>query len=149
MDVLHERVAGLDVHKDSVVACIRTHSGKSAEREHRSFGTTTAELSALRDWLTAAGCQVVAMEATGVYWMPIYKVLGDGEFALVVANAKHIKAVPGRKTDMNDATWIADLAAFGLIRASFVPDEDMHELRTGRGPTLGDETGFAGWPEMR
>ena len=130
MEVIHECVAGLDVHKDSVVACIRTHSGKSAKREHRIFGTTTAELLALRDWLTAAGCQVVAMEATGVYWMPIYKILGEGKFALVVANAAHIKAVPGRKTDINDATWIADLAAFGLISASFVPEEAVHELRT-------------------
>jgi transposase len=130
MEVLHERVAGLDIHKDSVVACLRTMSGRAAKRECRTFGTTTDEVSALRDWLMAAGCQMAAMEATGVYWMPIYKILGEGEFSLVVANAAHIKAVPGRKTDMNDAMWIADLAAFGLIKASFVPNEEVHELRT-------------------
>ena len=130
MEVIHERVAGLDVHKNSVVACLRSHSGKSAARECRSFGTTTDELLALLEWLTTSGCQAVAMEATGVYWMPIYKILGDGDFPVLVANAAHIKAVPGRKTDMNDAMWIADLAAFGLIKASFVPGEYVHELRT-------------------
>ncbi len=130
MEVIYERVAGLDVHKDTVVACIRTHLGRTAERECRSFGTTTDELLALRDWLTATGCQLAAMEATGVYWMPIYKILADGDFTLLVANAAHIKGVSGRKTDMNDAMWIADLAACGLIKASFVPEEDVHELRT-------------------
>lgn len=130
MEVIHERVAGLDVHKDSVVACIRTHLGRTAERECRSFGTTTDQLLALRDWLAAAGCQLAAMEATGVYWMPIYKILADGDLTLLVANAAHIKGVSGRKTDMNDAMWIADLAACGLIKASFVPEEDVHELRT-------------------
>ena len=130
MEVIHERVAGLDVHKNSVVACLRSHSGKSAARECRSFGTTTDELLALLEWLTTSGCQAVAMEATGVYWMPIYKILGDGDFPVLVANAAHIKTVPGRKTDMNDAMWIADLAAFGLIKASFVPGEYVHELRT-------------------
>jgi transposase len=130
MEVIYERVAGLDVHKDSVVACIRTHLGRTAERECRSFGTTTDELVALRDWLTAAGCQLAAMEATGVYWMPIYKILVDGDLTLLVANAAHIKGIAGRKTDMNDAVWIADLAACGLIKASFVPEEDVQEMRT-------------------
>lgn len=130
MEVIHERVAGLDVHKDSVVACVRIMSGGKAKRECRTFGTTTAELEALRDWITSWECTLVAMEATGVYWLPIWKILLGGAFEMNIANARHIKAVPGRKTDMNDAMWIADLAAYGLIRASFVPDEEFHELRT-------------------
>jgi transposase len=130
MEVIHERVAGLDVHKDSVVACVRIVSEGKAKRECRTFGTTTAELEALRDWITSWGCTLVAMEATGVYWLPIWKILLGGAFEMNIANARHIKAVPGRKTDMNDAMWIADLAAYGLIRASFVPDEEFHELRT-------------------
>lgn len=130
MEVLHDRVAGLDVHKDSVVACVRMMLSGKAQRECRTFETTTVGLCALKDWLISERCEQVAMEATGVYWMPIWKILADGDYAMIVANAAHIKAVPGRKTDVNDATWIADLAAFGLIRASFVPDEPLHELRT-------------------
>src|SRR6202453_3334621 len=130
MEVIHERVAGLDVHKASVVAWVRIMSGGKAKRECRTFGTTTAELEALRDWITSWECTLVAMEATGVYWLPIWKILLGGAFEMNIANARHIKAVPGRKTDMNDAMWIADLAAYGLIRASFVPDEDFHGLRT-------------------
>lgn len=130
MEVLHDRVAGLDVHKDSVVACVRMMLNGKAQRECRTFETTTVGLCALKDWLISERCEQVAMEATGVYWMPIWKILADGDYAMIVANAAHIKAVPGRKTDVNDATWIADLAAFGLIRASFVPDEPLHELRT-------------------
>ena len=130
MEVLHERVAGLDVHKDSVVACVRLVIDGRAKRECRTFDTTTVGLLALREWLVSSRCELIAMEATGVYWMPIWKILSDGDYAMIVANAAHIKAVPGRKTDVNDATWIADLAAFGLIRASFVPDEQLHELRT-------------------
>jgi transposase len=130
MEVLHERVAGLDVHKDSVVACVRVMFVGAVQRECRTFDTTTVGLCALREWLVSARCEQVAMEATGVYWMPIWKILADGDYAMIVANAAHIKAVPGRKTDVNDATWIADLTAFGLIRASFVPDEQLHELRT-------------------
>jgi transposase len=130
MEIVHERAAGLDVHKDSVVACVRRASGGKTTRECRSFDTTTAGLEALRDWLASHECTLVAMEATGVYWMPVWKILVEGRFALIVANTRHLKAVPGRKTDMNDATWIADLAAFGLIKASFVPEEDFHELRT-------------------
>jgi transposase len=130
MEVIHERVAGLDVHKDSVVACVRIMSEGKAKRECRTFDTTTAGLEALRDWLTSCEVTLVAMEATGVYWMPIWKILLGGAFEMNIANARHIKGVPGRKTDMNDAMWIADLAAHGLIRASFVPDEEFHELRT-------------------
>ena len=130
MDVMHDRVAGLDVHKDTVVACVRTISGTKATRECRTYETTTEGLSALLEWLNLNRCSMAAMEATGVYWLPVFKILSEGAFDLVVANAAHIKAVPGRKTDMNDAMWIADLAAHGLIKASFVPDEEMHGLRT-------------------
>jgi len=129
MEVLHECVAGLDVHKDSVVGCVRTMSGGKTTRHQGTFDTTTDGLLALLEWLTSHRCELVAMEATGVYWMPVWRILSDGAFELIVANAAHIKAVPGRKTDMNDATWLADLAAFGLIKASFVPDEEQHELR--------------------
>jgi len=130
MEAIHDRVAGLDVHKDTVVACVRSMSGNKATRECRTFATTTDGLLGLLEWLSSSRCAVVAMEATGVYWRPVWKILSDGDFELILANAAHIKAVPGRKTDMNDAMWIADLAAHGLIRASFVADEEMHELRT-------------------
>lgn len=130
MESIHDRVAGLDVHKQSVVCCIRRQSGGKARRECRSFETTTTGLEALLAWLEEAGCTHVAMEATGVYWRPVWTILSDGDFELVLANAAHIKNVPGRKTDMNDAMWIADLLACGLIRASFVPDPDMQDLRT-------------------
>lgn len=128
MEILYERVAGLDVHKATVVACVR-FAGRPVRRECRTYETTTDGLEALLGWLGACGCTHVAMEATGVYWMPVWKILGDGDFALVVANAVHIKAVPGRKSDLNDAMWIADLMACGLIKASFVPEEDVQELR--------------------
>jgi transposase len=130
MDVMHERVAGLDVHKDTIVACVRIIAGGKATRECRTFDTTTAGLEVLLSWLTESGCTHVAMEATGVYWKPVWNILSDGTFELVVANAKHIKNVPGRKTDMNDAMWIADLVSFGLIKASFVPEQEMQELRS-------------------
>jgi len=130
MDVMFERVAGLDVHKAMVVATVRVATGGKVERECRTFETTTTGLEDLLAWLTRAGCTYVAMEATGVYWKPVWSILSDGDFDLVLANAAHIKNVPGRKTDVNDATWIADLLAFGLIKASFVPDEDIQELRS-------------------
>ena len=127
MEVLFPRCAGLDVHKDSVVACVRCVS-EPQRREVRTFGTTTRELSALADWLQWHGCTDVAMEATGVYWKPIWHLL-EGRFELVLANAQHIRNVPGRKTDVNDATWIAELLAHGLIRGSFVPPSRIQELR--------------------
>ena len=130
MEVMHERVAGLDVHKAMIVACVRIMSGGKMKRECRTLETSTAGLEALLDWLTASGCTHVAMEATGVYWKPVWNILSDGAFELIVANAAHIKNVPGRKTDVNDATWIADLVACGLIKASFVPDEAIQELRS-------------------
>jgi transposase len=130
MEVMHERVAGLDVHKAMIVACVRIMLAGKIKRECRTFETSTASLKALLEWLTALGCTHVAMEATGVYWKPVWNILSDGAFELIVANAAHIKNVPGRKTDVNDATWIADLVARGLIRASFVPDEAIQQLRS-------------------
>ena len=112
------------------MACVRLMVGRKSTRECRTFATTTEGLLALLDWLTASRVTHVAMEATGVYWAPVWKILSEGEFGLVVANAAHIKQVPGRKTDMNDAMWIADLQACGLIKASFVPEENVQELRS-------------------
>src|ERR1700746_153317 len=129
MDVLYERVAGLDVHKETVVACVRTMIDGKATRECRTFATTTEQLMELRAWLEECRCTHVAMEATGVYWMPVFRILDEGGFELILANAAHIKNVPGRKTDMNDAMWLADLLACGLIKASFIPNEEMQELR--------------------
>jgi transposase len=128
MEVLYPRCAGLDVHQSNVVACTRIAAGARASHEVRTFETTTKGLFALADWLREAGCTHVAMEATGVYWKPVWHILED-EFDLVLAHASHIRNVPGRKTDVNDATWIADLLAHGLIRASFVPPLAVQELR--------------------
>jgi transposase len=127
MQVLYPRCAGLDVHKDTVVACVRCVS-PPVHRETRSFPTTTRGLLALAEWLGARHCSHVAMEATGVYWRPAWHML-EGHFELVLANAQHIRNVPGRKSDVNDAMWIADLLAHGLIRASFVPPAPIQELR--------------------
>ena len=129
MEVLYPYCAGLDVHKDTVVACVRHMANGLVRREVRTFKTTTKELLALSDWLAGEGCTQVAMEATGIYWKPVWHVLSDGDFTLVLANAAHVKNVPGRKTDVNDATWLADLLAHGLIRASFVPDPPTQEMR--------------------
>jgi len=129
MEVMYPRCAGLDVHKDSVVACVRVQEGPSALHKVETFGTTTKDLLALADWLGEHACTHVAMEATGVYWKPVWHVL-DESFELVLANAMHVKNVPGRKTDVNDATWIADLLAHGLIRASFVPPTPIQDMRT-------------------
>jgi transposase len=127
MDILYPRCAGLDVHKDSVVACVRCVSPPT-QQEVRSFATTTSGLLALSEWLASHDCTHVAMEATGVYWKPVWHLL-EGRFELVLANAQHIRNVPGRKTDVNDAMWIADLLAHGLIRSSFVPPAPIQELR--------------------
>jgi len=129
MEVKYRRCCGLDVHKDTVVACVRIASGGEVVSEVRTFQTTTASLIALSRWLAENGCTHVAMEATGVYWKPVWHILAGGDFQLVLANASHVKNVPGRKTDVNDATWLADLLAHGLIRASFVPDTQTQELR--------------------
>jgi transposase len=129
MDVLYANCAGLDIHKDTVVACSRRVTAGKVMREVRTFKTTTGELLALSEWLASLGATHIAMEATGVYWKPVWNILSDGEFALILANAAHVKSVPGRKTDVNDATWLADLLAHGLIRASFVPDVQTQEQR--------------------
>ncbi len=129
MELLHRRCCGLDVHKETVVACLRLVVDGKVTTEVRTFKTTTADLLLLAAWLTVNACTHVAMEATGVYWKPVWHVLDDGEFTLVLANAAHVKNVPGRKTDVNDAMWLAELLAHGLIRGSFVPDTQTQEMR--------------------
>ena len=128
MEILHPRCAGLDVHRDSVVACARVVALGRVERSVETFGTTTSELERLARWLAGHGVTHVAMEATGVYWKPVWAVLAEA-FELVLANAMHVRNVPGRKTDVNDATWLADLLAHGLVRASFVPPKAVQALR--------------------
>ena len=129
MQVIHRRCAGLDVHKQTVVACVRIARDREAAQHVQTFATTTTGLLALADWLASHEVAVVGMEATGVYWKPVWHVL-EGHFELVLANAAHVKNVPGRKTDVSDAMWLADLLAHGLIRASFVPPQAVQELRT-------------------
>ena len=129
MEVLHPRCAGLDAHKDNVVAAVRLAEPGGVRTEVRRFDTTTPGLLALGDWLAECGCTHAVMEATGVYWKPVWHVLSDGELALVLANAAHVKNVPGRKTDVADAAWLADLLAHGLVRASFVPDASTQAMR--------------------
>lgn len=130
MDVIHRRCAGLDVHKKSVMACVRIlqEGGTRATKRVREFGTMTADLERLAEWLTAQGVTHVAMESTGVYWKPIFNVL-EGRFELLLCNAQHIKQVPGRKTDVKDCEWIAQLLQHGLLRGSFVPSQQGRELR--------------------
>jgi transposase len=128
MKVMHRRCAGLDVHQKEIVACRRRFVGRKVEAEVRRFATTTPGLLELADWLAEGKVTHVAMEATGVYWKPVWHIL-EGRFTLILANAAHIRNVPGRKSDVNDATWIADLLAHGLIRASFVPPQPIQELR--------------------
>jgi transposase len=129
MEVLYRNCAGLDVHKETVVACSRRLTDGKVIREVRTFKTTTGELLALSEWLSSQEITHTVMEATGVYWKPVWNILSDGDFVLTLANAQHVKNVPGRKTDVNDATWLADLLAHGLIRASFVPDTQTQEQR--------------------
>lgn len=129
MKVVYQRCAGLDVHKKTVVACRIIPDGKGGwQMEIRTFGTTTAELLMLADWLRAGGITHVAMESTGVYWKPVYNLL-EGEFEVLLVNAKHIKFVPGRKSDVKDAQWIAELLQHGLLKASFIPELPQRELR--------------------
>src|SRR5215467_4271206 len=129
MDVLYPRCCGLDVHKKTGVACcILSPKGRKAVKETRTFRTMTTDLLALADWLQEQGCSHVAMESTGVYWRPVFNLL-EGRFELLVVNAQHIKAVPGRKTDVKDAEWIADLLQHGLLKASFMPSAPQRELR--------------------
>ena len=129
MEAIIERCAGLDVHQASVVACVLIgRSGSKPHKEIRSFATLTCNLATLRDWLEELGVTHVGMESTGVYWKPVYAILED-HFTLIVGNAHHIKAVPGRKTDVKDAEWLADLVRHGLIKPSFVPPPAVRELR--------------------
>jgi transposase len=128
MDLLYTRCAGLDVHPRSVSACARIVIEGRVSHEVRTFGTSTRELREMADWLTSLDCTHVAMESTGVYWKPVWHVL-EGRFELVLANAMYIRNIPGRKSDVKDAVWIADLLAHGLLRASFVPPEKIQELR--------------------
>ena len=129
MQVLYPRCCGLDVHKKTVMACVLTSGeGPEVRRLVRQFGAMTKDLLALSDWLTSLGVTHIAMESTGVYWKPIYNLLEAG-FELLLVNAQHIKMVPGRKTDVKDSEWIADLLRHGLLRASFVPERKERELR--------------------
>jgi len=129
MDALIERVAGLDVHQGSVVACIILGAaGRRPIKEVRSFGTMRQDLMALREWLLEKGVTHVGMEGTGVCWQPIHAAL-EGDFTVIVGNASHMRNVPGRKTDVKDAEWIADLVRHGLVRASFVPPPEVRVLR--------------------
>lgn len=129
MQILHSCCCGLDVHKKQIVACLMfTDSAGKRQKEIRTFGTMTADILSFSDWLASAGCTHLAMESTGVYWKPIYNLL-EGLFELLVVNAQHIKMLPGRKTDVRDAEWIADLLQHGLLRASFIPSSNQRELR--------------------
>jgi transposase len=124
MQVMYERCAGLDVHKKTVVACVLSPAGQ----ETRTFGTMTADLLSLADWLLACGCTHVAIESTGDYWKPVFNIL-EGTCEVILVNAQHVKAVPGRKTDIKDAAWLAELLQHGLLRASFIPPVAQRELR--------------------
>lgn len=125
MERLYDRCCGIDVHKKIIVACLR--SGRA--QEVREFGATTRELLALADWLREGGCQKIAMESTGSYWKPLYNIFEASGLDAMVVNAQHMKAVPGRKTDVKDAEWIADLLQHGLLRESYIPSKDQRELR--------------------
>jgi transposase len=129
MDLLHPRCAGLDIHKKTVVACVRIVDGSQVQRFVRTFGTTTAQLFSLSEFLSEHGVTHVAMEATGIFWRPVWHVLSPQGFDLVLGNAAHIRNVPGRKSDTNDSMWLADLMAHGLIRPSFVPPAEVEQLR--------------------
>jgi transposase len=129
MELIYQRCCGIDIHKKMIVACLITETANGQRhKEVRTFRTVSSELLQLLDWLTATGCTHVAMESTGVYWKPIYNVL-EGHFELLVVNAQHIKAVPGRKTDVRDAEWIADLLQHGLLKGSYIPPAPQRELR--------------------
>ena len=129
MKVVYERCAGLDVHKKTVVVGRVVPGSKGGSQvEVRTFGTMTHELLNMADWLRAGGVTHVAMESTGVYWKPVFNIL-EGEFKVLLVNAKHIKFVPGRKSDVKDAQWIAELLQHGLLKASFVPEQPQREIR--------------------
>lgn len=125
MDRIYDKCCGFDVHKKLIVACFK----RGKEQEIKEFGTTTRELLELVGWLREGGCEMVAMESTASYWKPLYNILESSGVNAIVVNARDMKAVPGRKTDVKDAEWIADLLAHGLLRASYIPDKDQRELR--------------------
>ena len=125
MDKVYDICCGIDVHKKLIVACLR----KGNKHEIREFGATTRELLEMADWLKKNGCQMAAMESTASYWKPLYNILESSEISAMVVNARHMKAVPGRKTDVKDAEWIADLLQHGLLQPSYIPDKDQRELR--------------------
>src|SRR5260221_4263506 len=128
MEVLYPRCSGIDVHKRFLVACLSiVQTNGHRQKELRQFSTMTSEILALKDWLKASGCRQIAMESTGVYWKPIFHLLED-EFEIVLVNAQHMKAVPGRKTDVKDAEWIADLLQHGLLKASFIPGSEQQAV---------------------
>jgi hypothetical protein len=129
MELLHPRCGGLDIHKETVVARVRHLRNGKVTKGIKTFKTTTEELIALSDWLATEGSTHIVMEATGVYWKPVWHILSDAEFELVLANAGHFKNVPGRKTDVKDAAWLAELMAHGLVKASFVPDQPIQQMR--------------------
>jgi len=128
MQVVYKRCCGLDVHKETVVACVMIREGSQTQKEIRTFRTMTSALLALHDWLSAHRVTHVAMESTGVYWKPVFNLL-EGSFEVLLVNAAHIKAVPGRKTDVKDSEWIADLLSHGLLKGSFIPPEPVRDLR--------------------
>ena len=129
MHVVYPYCCGLDVHKRSITACLlRSEASDRGQPEIRRFGTMTRDLLELADWLQSHRVTHVAMESTGVYWKPVWNIL-EGQFAVVLVNAQHIKAVPGRKTDIKDCQWIAELLQHGLVRGSFVPPTPIRELR--------------------
>ena len=140
MQAIIERCCGLDVHQETVVACLLVGApGAQPTKEVRTFRTVTRDLEALGNWLRVAAVTHVGMESTGVYWRPVYAVL-EGHFELIVGNARHVRNVPGRKTDVKDSEWIADLVRHGLIAKSFVPPRPLRELRTRRaGPRAGPQ----------
>src|SRR5690242_17012113 len=128
MQIMYQRCCGIDVHKKMIVVCLLILTAQGLRKEIQTFSTMLSDLFRLRDWLKAQHCEAVAMESTGVYWKCIWNVL-EGEMELLLCNAQHIKAVPGRKTDIKDAEWIADLLQHGLLRASFIPPAEQRELR--------------------
>ncbi|MDL2232370.1 transposase [Ruminococcaceae bacterium OttesenSCG-928-L11] len=125
MQVIYERCCGIDVHKKVLAVCLR----KGRKSEVREFGTYTRDLLILADWLMESGCQMITMESTGPYWKPLFNVFEAAGIPSMIVNARHMKALPGRKTDISDAQWIADLLQHGLLKASFVPGREQRELR--------------------
>jgi len=125
MEVIYERCGGIDVHKAMIVVCLRN----GRRKETKEFGTMTHQLREMTAWLKGEGCEIVAMESTASYWKPLYNIFEMEGLPAMVVNAQHMKAIPGRKTDVKDAEWIADLLRHGLLRASFIPDRGQRELR--------------------